>query len=105
MSHALALEEARKLVAFDTKELSYIMWEGKERWERFQQFQALVENDPILRNNPSQTGMSRQEIYELMCHKTKRLLEVAPLPDIKEFATQIFPEAVILNNMKVGIIT
>jgi hypothetical protein len=31
-------------------------------------------------------GSSREEIYEVFCKKTKRLLEVASFEDISEFA-------------------
>ena len=90
----MMLEEARKLVAFDPKVLSLLLWDGKERWDRFQAFQRLVEEDDILRNDPRQLGLGREEIYDLYCRKAKRVLEKAHLQDIKDFATQIFPEAV-----------
>jgi hypothetical protein len=32
---SVVLEEARKLVAFDVNQLSLILWDGKEKWERF----------------------------------------------------------------------
>jgi acyl-CoA oxidase len=53
-----------------------------------------VSSDPLLRNNPKDIGIGRAETYELYAKKMKKLLEVAELRDIKEFATLIYPEAV-----------
>ena len=88
------LEIARKKISFDVQKLSHFIWEGEERFNRFMAFQKLCSSDPLLRNNPKDIGIGRAETYELYAKKMKKLLEVAELRDIKEFATLIYPEAV-----------
>ncbi|CAD8156667.1 unnamed protein product [Paramecium octaurelia] len=90
-----ALEIARKKISFDVNKLSHFIWEGEERFKRFMAFQKLCSSDPLLRNNPKDIGIGRAETYELYARKMKKLLEVADLRDIKEFATLIYPEALV----------
>jgi len=48
-----------------------------------------------LRNDPKDIGIGRPATYELYARKMKRVMEIANLQDVKDFATLIMPEAVL----------
>lgn len=75
--------------------MSYLMWDGKENWERLQNFQKICDEDPLLRQKPSELGISRMENYDLHSRKAKILLSKASIKDVKEFATLCFTDALV----------
>ena len=62
---ARMLESARKNLPCESSELSYFIWDSKARWDRFQRFQSVLNGDAVLRNKPSEWGLSRMDNYLL----------------------------------------
>ena len=68
-------EAERKKASFNKRDLSEIIYGGKEGLEDFLRQQAIVDKDPVLRFDPSFLHQSRHEMMDIMSQKLLRLHE------------------------------
>lgn len=59
LSYIGMLEQERKKASFNKRDLSHLIYGGKEGLETFQKQQAIFDNDPVLRFDPSFLHRSR----------------------------------------------
>lgn len=65
----MMFEEERKKATFDNKELSYIIYGSKKEYEDFLERQRLIDNDPVLKFDPSIVQRSRRELLNIYAKK------------------------------------
>ena len=76
-----SLSQEREKLSFNVKDLSYYIYNGKERYEKIIEAYKILAEDPILRNDMSMLGMSRIDQVKIMAEKTKRSHEVFNLTE------------------------
>lgn len=74
-------EEERKLGSFDKIELSRIIYGSAEAHQEFLRMQDIVDNDPILKFDPSIIQRSRAELINIYANKLIRYSELFPQND------------------------
>jgi hypothetical protein len=66
-------ETERKKASFNKRDLSELIYGGKEELENYLQQQSILENDPVLRFNPEFLHQSRHDMMDIMSKKLMRL--------------------------------
>ena len=69
------LNKERQKASFDKRDLSQIIYEGKEGFDLFLRRQSIVDNDPVLKFDPTFLHQSRRYMMEEMGKKTIRVSE------------------------------
>jgi len=71
-----SLQEERKKVSFDLRELGVYLYDNEERYKMMMNSYKLLAEDPILRNDVSTLGKSRTELFKIYAEKSVRLDEL-----------------------------
>ena len=69
------LEEERRKASFNKRDLSLVIYGGQEGLDLFLKRQSIVDNDPVLRFNPSILHQSRHDKMEDMAKKVLKISE------------------------------
>ena len=69
------LESERKKASFNKHDLSLQIYGGEEPLQKYLKMQSIIENDPVLRFDPSFLHQSREDMMTVMSRKLLRLHE------------------------------
>jgi len=66
-------EAEKKKASFNIRDLSEVIYGGKEGFEEYLKQQTIVDKDPVLKFDPSFHHQSRHHMMEIMSKKLLRL--------------------------------
>ena len=69
------LDKERQKASFGKRDLSQVIYGGKEDFDLFLRRQSIVDNDPVLKFDPSFLHQSRHYMMEEMGKKVLRISE------------------------------
>ena len=69
------LDKERKKASFNKRDLSHVIYDSKEGFELFLKRQSVIDNDPVLKFDPSFLGQSREYMMDVMGKKLLRVTE------------------------------
>ena len=69
------LEDERQKATFNKKDLSLVIYDGKEGFDLYLKRRAIVDTDPVLKFDPSFLHQSRHDMMDVMGKKMLRLSE------------------------------
>lgn len=78
---SVSLKEERNGLSFDIHDLSIYIYETEERFNAMMNGLKKMGEDPILRNDPSELGKSRIELFTMYAEKNKRFHELFNLTE------------------------
>ena len=79
------LKEERNKVSFNLRDLTLYIYRGEERYNKLMIVYKILAEDPIIRNDPSDAGKSRIELFKLAAKKTLRVHELINYSEGAEF--------------------
>lgn len=85
-------DKERKKATFDKQLLSCIIYDGKENYEDFMRRQKIIDEDPILRFDPSTLQRSRKEMMNIYAQKLIRYTELFPPSELTNGYKSLFFE-------------
>ena len=69
------LDKERQKASFSKKDLSLVIYDGQEGFDLFMKRQSIIDNDPVLKFDPSFLHQSREAMMEVMGKKVLRVSE------------------------------
>jgi len=75
------------------------VWRTRETADRFKRYQETIANDPVLRNDPADFGISREALFEMCCKKALRFHELFDLnnEELMFWAATQFPVQIVTS--------
>lgn len=67
------VDKAREQTSFDVDEMAVHIWSSPSLVSKLKRVQEIIANDPILKHNFQEYGLSREELFEIYCKKSYRV--------------------------------
>ena len=68
------LQQEHQNCSFSVTKMQHILYNGVEKFQTIKQARELIANDPLLKFDPAQLSLSREEILTLYLKKSIRYL-------------------------------